>query len=90
MKKMPGKLIIGKAVIGDEGSSLGELKDIIFDEKTGKIVSIEVMPYEGSILKELYPESEKVLILFKAVKSIKDFVSVYEKELKPENIKVIE
>ncbi len=88
MGKIPGKILFDKRVVGDEGSVLGILKDIVFDEQTGKLVSIEVEPFENSIL--MREGVKRVLIPYRVVKSIKDIVVLYESELQNAPIRVVE
>ncbi|ENN96139.1 PRC-barrel domain protein [Methanocaldococcus villosus KIN24-T80] len=88
MKKLPAKIIFGKNIVGNLGSVLGRVVDIVFDEKIGKIVSLEVEPEEGSPID--IADGKNVFIPYKAVIAIKDVVVIDEKYLTQAYIKPVE
>ncbi|AIJ05575.1 hypothetical protein JH146_0727 [Methanocaldococcus bathoardescens] len=77
MEKMPAKLLFERNVIGNMGSVIGRVKDIIFDEKVGKLVSLEIEPVENSPV--MVEEGKNVLIPYKIVVAVKDVVVIDEK-----------
>ncbi|MEO2117576.1 MAG: PRC-barrel domain-containing protein [Methanocaldococcus sp.] len=85
MEKMPAKLLFGRSIVGNLGSVIGTVKDVIFDEKLGKLVSLEVEPSENSPIK--IEEGRNVLIPYKIVVSVKDVVVIDEKCLNKVNIR---
>ncbi|AAB99119.1 conserved hypothetical protein [Methanocaldococcus jannaschii DSM 2661] len=88
MEKMPAKLLFERSIIGNKGSVIGKVKDIVFDEKVGRLVSLEVEPAEHSpIMRE---EGRNVLIPYKLVVAIKDVVVIDETNLNRVNIRVAE
>ena len=86
MEKMPAKLLIDRSIIGSKGKIIGKVKDIVFDEKIGKLVSLEVEPVENSPV--MIEAGKNVLIPYKLVKSIEDVVIVDEDGLKRVHIRV--
>ncbi|XRO76162.1 PRC-barrel domain-containing protein [Methanocaldococcus sp. 10A] len=85
MEKIPAKLLFERNVIGNMGSVIGKVKDIIFDEKVGKLVSLEIEPVEHSPV--YIEEGKNVLIPYKIVVAVKDVVVIDEKCLNRVNIK---
>ncbi|ACV24136.1 PRC-barrel domain-containing protein [Methanocaldococcus fervens] len=83
MEKMPARLLFERNVVGNMGSILGKVKDVIFDERIGRLVSLEVEPTENSPIEE----GKNVLIPYRIVTAIKDVVVVDEKSLNKVNIR---
>ena len=88
MEKMPAKLLFGRIIVGNRGSAIGKVKDIVFDEKVGRLVSLEVEPSEHSPV--MIEEGKNVLIPYKLVVAIKDVVVIDETNLNRVNIRVAE
>ena len=65
-------------IISDRGVQVGRLKDILFDEKNGKIESLVVRPISRETLANLPkdPSGKNVLVPFSAIMSIRDFIVV--------------
>ncbi|CAB3288736.1 PRC domain-containing protein [Methanocaldococcus lauensis] len=83
--KMPAKLLFGRNVIGNMGSIIGVVRDIIFDEKIGKLVSLEIEPSENSPIN--VEEGKCVLIPYRLVTAVKDVFVIDEKNLNNVTIK---
>ncbi len=77
--KMVFKRLHGRTVVGNMGSVLGTVKDIIFDENTGKMTHIDIEPSEQSPI----PPTEDCykLIPYKIVVAIKDVVVIDESKI---------
>jgi sporulation protein YlmC with PRC-barrel domain len=88
MEKMPAKLLFERSIIGNKGSVVGKVKDVVFDEKIGRLVSLEVEPAENSPV--MIEAGKNVLIPYKLVVAIKDVVVVDEDGLKRAHIRVAE
>ncbi|ADC68747.1 PRC-barrel domain protein [Methanocaldococcus sp. FS406-22] len=88
MEKMPAKILFERSIIGNKGSVIGKVKDIVFDEKVGRLVSLEVEPAEHSPI--MIEEGKNVLIPYKLVVAIKDVVVIDETNLNRANIRVTE
>ncbi|WP_456472771.1 PRC-barrel domain-containing protein [Methanocaldococcus sp.] len=86
MDRIPWNLLDGKRVIGNLGSIIGDVTNVVFDEKDGRILFFEIEPVEGSILD--IEEGKKVLIPFKLVYSVRDVVVINEELLESEGIKI--
>ena len=85
---MPAKLLFDRSIIGNKGSVVGKVKDVVFDEKIGRLVSLEVEPAENSPV--MIEAGKNVLIPYKLVVAIKDVVVVDEDGLKRAHIRVAE
>ena len=88
MEKMPAKLLFERSIIGNKGSVVGKVKDVVFDEKIGRLVSLEVEPAENSPV--MIEAGKNVLIPYKLVVAINDVVVVDEDGLKRAHIRVAE
>jgi sporulation protein YlmC with PRC-barrel domain len=78
MGKVFAGSIAGKGVVNIDGTVLGELENVIFDVKTGKLVDMVVKP-DSELDRQRYREEGKfVLIPFGSVVSIKDYIVVDE------------
>jgi sporulation protein YlmC with PRC-barrel domain len=70
--------VAGKGIVNIDGTVLGELENVIFDAKTGKLVDMVVKP-DPELDRQRYREEGKfVLIPFGSVVSIKDYIVVDE------------
>ena len=85
---MPAKLLFGRIIVGNMGSAIGKVKDVIFDDKIGRLVSLEVEPAEHSPI--MIEEGKNVLIPYKLVVAIKDVVVIDKTNLNRVNIRVAE
>lgn len=67
----------GKTVMSEEGLYLGILRNSLFDEKTGSLMSILVEPSE-EIDERLYHLDDigRLVFPFESIKSVKDVVIV--------------
>ena len=86
MEKMPAKLLFERSIIGNKGSVVGKVKDVVFDEKIGRLVSLEVEPAENSPV--MIEAGKNVLIPYKLVVAIKDVVVVDEEGLKKAHVRI--
>jgi sporulation protein YlmC with PRC-barrel domain len=86
MEKMPAKLLFERSIIGSKGKIIGKVKDVVFDEKIGRLVSLEVEPAENSPI--MIEAGKNVLIPYKLVMAIKDVVVIDEEGLKMTHIRV--
>ncbi len=70
--------VAGKGIVNIDGTVLGELENMIFEIKTGKLVDMVVKP-DQELDRQRYREDGKfVLIPFSSVVSIKDYIVVDE------------
>jgi sporulation protein YlmC with PRC-barrel domain len=78
MGKIFSGSIAGKEIVNIDGMVLGELADIIFDVKTGKLADMMIKP-DKELNRVKYRESGKfVLIPFASVVAIKDYIVIDE------------
>ena len=78
--------LCGKPIVGNMGGVLGKVIDVVFDENTGKIISLDVEPSENSPIK-VQDDDSYILMPFKIVLGVKDVVVVDESKL--DSIKII-
>ncbi|AXI25138.1 hypothetical protein CFE53_02810 [Methanofervidicoccus sp. A16] len=85
MTKIPFRELCGKSIIGNMGGIIGKVTDVVFDENTGKIISLDIEPSENSPI----PSSDEYykLIPFKIVLGIKDVVVIDESKIN--SVKII-
>ncbi|HIQ32251.1 MAG TPA: hypothetical protein EYH55_02070 [Methanothermococcus okinawensis] len=86
--KIPFRQLCGKSIVGNMGGILGKVRDVIFDENTGKIISLDMEPSENSPIYEQSSKGCYTLVPYKIVLGIKDVVVVDENRLNC--IKIIE
>ncbi|MBU1252100.1 MAG: PRC-barrel domain-containing protein [Nanoarchaeota archaeon] len=75
--------IINKMIVTKEGKRLGFIKDIIFETKSGELISVVVKdstPYTRNLNLER-TSSKDALIPYSAIIAIGDFVVVSEEDL---------
>ena len=78
MGKIFSGSIAGKEIVNIDGMVLGELADIIFDVKTGKLADMLVKP-DRELNRVKYRENGRfVLIPFASVVAIKDYIVIDE------------
>jgi sporulation protein YlmC with PRC-barrel domain len=76
MGKMFSGSIAGKEIVNIDGMVLGELADVIFDVKTGKLADMLVKP-DKELNRIKYREDGRfVLIPFASVVAIKDYIVI--------------
>ncbi|MEM4772625.1 MAG: PRC-barrel domain-containing protein, partial [Nanoarchaeales archaeon] len=74
--------IINRPVVTDKGRKLGEVADLMFDERTGEIVHIILKnPTENAIKLGLEKTKEGYLVPYSAVKAVGDFLVISEEEI---------
>lgn len=83
--KISFKKLYGKSVVGDGGSILGNIVDIVFDENTGKLSHFDIDPSEQSPI----PPSNDCykLIPYRIVLAVRDVVVIYESKIT--NVKIV-
>lgn len=70
--------IAGKQIVNIDGMVLGELHDVIFDVKTGKLSDMLVKPDRELNRVKYREEGRFVLIPFASVVAIKDYIVIDE------------
>ena len=76
MGKMFSGSIAGKEIVNIDGMVLGELADVTFDVKTGKLAEMLVKP-DKELNRIKYREDGRfVLIPFASVVAIKDYIVI--------------
>lgn len=76
MGKMFSGSIAGKEIVNIDGMVLGELADVTFDVKTGKLADMLVKP-DKELNRIKYREDGRfVLIPFASVVAIKDYIVI--------------
>ena len=85
MNKIPFRELCGKSIVGSMGKVIGKVTDVIFDENTGRIISLDHEPVE----KDQISSSEECyrLIPFKIVLGVRDVVVIDESKMN--SIKII-
>ncbi|HIP17659.1 MAG TPA: hypothetical protein EYG76_05130 [Methanothermococcus okinawensis] len=84
--KISFKELIGKSIIGNMGGIIGTVTDVVFDENTGKILSLDIEPSEQS---PIPPSGDCYrLIPYRIVLAIKNVVVVDESKIN--SIKIID
>ncbi len=84
IEKRPSTQIVGKRVVTKEGKSIGVVKDISFETRTGELIQIMVTSttnYAQSLNIEKGKGGE-LLIPYAAILAIGDFVVVSEEDMK--------
>ncbi len=74
--------LINKSVVTDKGRKLGDVADLLFDERSGEVISIILKnPTEHAVRLNLEKTKEGYLVPFMAVKAIGDFIVISEEDL---------
>ena len=83
MEKVFSKEILGKIILSKNGKKFGEVGDLIFDEKSGELISIVVdLPTPNCDKLSLDKDKNgKLLLTFSSVIAIGDYVVVSEEDL---------
>jgi sporulation protein YlmC with PRC-barrel domain len=86
MAKVYAGNIAGKEIVTIEGTTLGDVENMVFDIQTGALIDLVVKP-DSEIAREKYREEGKfVLIPFDSVCSVKDYIVVdNSKAMKKQN-----
>jgi len=82
-EKRFSKQLIGKAVISKTGKKFGEVADLVFETKTGELISIvltNATPYAEKLELEKDKDGE-ILLPFSAVTAIGDFLVIAEEDI---------
>ncbi|MEM1782800.1 MAG: PRC-barrel domain-containing protein [Nanopusillaceae archaeon] len=82
MDRIEASSIINRPVVTDKGRKLGEVADLIFDERTGEIVHIILKnPTENAIKLGLEKTKDGYIVPYSSVKAVGDFLVISEEEL---------
>lgn len=84
--KISFRELSGKSIVGNKGGIIGTVTDVIFDENTGKIISLDIEPSEQSPISP--SEDCYKLIPYRIVLAIKDVVIIDESKIN--SIKIID
>jgi len=82
-ERIPAHILIGKTVVSRSGRKFGEVKDIIFETRTGELLHI-ILKNPTSYAKSLDLEKDKegnLLIPFTSVIAIGDFIIISEEDI---------
>jgi sporulation protein YlmC with PRC-barrel domain len=78
MSKVFAGDIAGKEIVDINGTVLGEVENVVFDQKTGQLIDLVAKP-DSQLRRQKYREEGKyVLIPFSSVVAIKDYIVVDE------------
>lgn len=78
MGKVFAGTMAGKEIVNIDGAVLGELENVVFELKTGKLVDLVIKP-DSELNRMKYREQGKfVLIPFSSVVAVKDYIVVDE------------
>ena len=81
--KVYSRKLVGKTVVSKTGKTFGRVHDLIFETRTGELISI-VLKGSSSYMSSLDLEKDKegnVLVPFNAVIAVGDLVVVAEEDL---------
>ncbi len=81
--KNPYKALLSKMIVTKEGKRIGFVKDLLFETRSGEIISVlvkEATPYTRNLNLEK-TSSKELLIPYSAIIAIGDFVVVSEEDL---------
>ncbi|MCS3900438.1 PRC-barrel domain-containing protein [Methanococcus voltae] len=76
--KLSFKSLCGRSIVGDHGSIVGVVNDLVIDEKTGRLVSLNVEVSEQSAI---YKKEPSVFIPYRTVSAVRDVVVVDESKM---------
>jgi sporulation protein YlmC with PRC-barrel domain len=82
-EKNPFNALTGKMIVTKEGKRLGFVKDILFETRSGELISIVVKdstPYTRNLNLERSSDKE-LLIPYSAIIAMGDFIIVSEEDL---------
>jgi len=76
MTKIFAGNLAGKQIVTVEGTTLGDVENMVFDIQTGALVDLVVKP-DAQLDRQKYREDGKfILIPFGSVKAVKDYIVV--------------
>ncbi|NOZ77407.1 MAG: hypothetical protein GXO65_07085 [Euryarchaeota archaeon] len=79
MAKINGKSLIGRNVVSDRGTVIGQLVDLTIETMAGKIIMLIIKP--GKDIDAKYfrlNDKGEIMIPFTAVKAVKDVIIINE------------
>ena len=77
--KIPFKKLCGKSIVGNMGSVIGTVIDVVFDENTGKLISFDI---EASDQSPIPPSDDCYrFIPYRIVLAIRDVVVIDETKI---------
>lgn len=82
-EKIPYITLLGKMIVTKEGKRLGFVKDIVFETRSGELISVVVKdptPYTKNLNLER-TSSNELLIPYSSIISMSDFLVVSEEDL---------
>lgn len=82
-EKIPYNAIVGKMIVTKEGKRLGFVRDVLFETKSGELISLvikDATPYTKNLNLER-SSSNDLLIPYSAIIALGDFVIVSEEDL---------
>lgn len=84
IEKRPSTQIVGKRVVTKEGKSIGVVKDITFETRTGELIQVVVgSPTQHAQTLNIDTSKNKdLLVPYAAILAIGDFVVVSEEDMK--------
>ena len=84
IEKRPSTQIIGKRVVTKEGKSIGIVKDISFETRTGELIQLIISSptTHAQSLNVERSKNNELLIPYAAILAIGDFVVVSEEDMK--------
>ncbi len=84
IEKRPSTQIVGKKVVTKEGKSIGIVKDISFETRTGELIQLLVTSAtaHAQSLNIEKGKAGELLIPYSAILAIGDFVVVSEEDMK--------
>lgn len=81
-EKFEASSLFGKLVVTDKGRKLGEVADLIFEERTGEVIHILLKnPTENPAKLGLEKTRDGYIIPYNSVKAIGEFIVVSEEDL---------
>ena len=84
IEKRPSTQIVGKRVVTKEGKSIGVVRDINFETRTGELIQLSVgssTAHAQALNLERSKEGD-LLVPYSAILAIGDFVVVSEEDMK--------
>ena len=84
IEKRPSTQIVGKRVVTKEGKSVGVVKDITFETRTGELIQVVVgsPTQHAQTLNIEKSKNSDLLVPYAAILAIGDFVVVSEEDMK--------
>ena len=78
MADMLAETLSGKAVMGTDGTELGELYNVTMDLETGRLENLLVQPLEESTVQIDFPQGEdgRYQIPVSRVQAVKDYIVI--------------